>query len=88
MSVPSGDYNNFSSSGGPNCHYSNLDRYNNEYYLESNPPQFSRVMPNNLVKLYSPANYQTLMSGIPSCTGYYKITSAYKNVPPCRQPFK
>lgn len=82
-----------SSVGGRGCQYSNLTNYSQNYFGRGRVmlPQLSSARSNQVVVVpsFGGPGYNALQTntgqcfggGVPSCTGFYSLKSAYPNFP-------
>lgn len=86
MSVPSGDYVNYTSGGG-SCSYNTLGNYTDGYSMNV-APQGKIVSGHYIVPTWDPISYDSLTGSVPTCNGYYDIKNAYgKGAGNCQPTF-
>jgi len=87
MSVPNGDYNNYSS-GGASCNYAALGNYNDGYSMNVRPVG-KQSQGSYIVPTWDPISYNSLTGKVPGCSGYYNINNAYgKNAGNCQTTYR
>jgi hypothetical protein len=73
----------------PSCQYSTLSTYNGTSFLGNTPPVPSTTVSGvYIVPSYGSIGYDALTSGVPSCSGYRNIVTAYgANASTCNQQY-